>query len=83
MLMVELLNEVSWEDRLDFDNHCPHYPTLVTGCLDTFPIQISQPKDSEKARLCFNGKYGCCVVKVCWSKLLVTALVRDKSARAR
>lgn len=62
--MSLLVNEINWLDRLDHDNHCPHYPTQVTGICDTFPVQISQPDDSQMRSQCFNGKYGCCVVKV-------------------
>jgi len=62
-IMANLFDEIHWEDRLDFDNHLPHFDSSHTGIVDTFPVQVVQPQSSELRHLLYNGKYGCCVVK--------------------
>ncbi len=58
-----VINEVHWDDRLYHGNHTPHFPFLFTGCVDTFPMYVQQPINSELRKALYNPKYGGCVYK--------------------
>lgn len=62
--MARNYDEIHWEDRLSHWNHCPAFPLNVTGVLDTFPIEIYEPRSFSVAKLFYNVKYEACVVKV-------------------
>ena len=40
MNLAAVIDELSWDERLDFDNHTPHFPFLVTSMVDTMPIRV-------------------------------------------
>jgi len=47
-----------WNNRTDPKNRLPHvFPSNVTGCLDSFPIRVSRPKDSSWQSAVYQGKY--------------------------
>lgn len=49
----------AWDARHGPHNELPHlFPRKVTGCLDTFPVFISRPKNSWWQTAMYNGKYG-------------------------
>lgn len=54
---VSSANFISWDGRLDEDNHHRHFPLFVTGVVDGFPIQIRTPLSPEARRLTNQGKY--------------------------
>jgi len=62
-ILANNLNEIHWEDRLDYSNHVPFFPVFFTGIVDTVPIIISQPELYSRSRYFFNPKYKACVVK--------------------
>lgn len=70
------LNEIHWEERLYEFNHTSHFPYFVTGAVDTFPVRVQHPKNSELCRALFNPKYGTTVYKV---ELIVDFLGRITS----
>jgi len=44
-------------------NHCHYFPYYVTGIVDTFPVYVEMPENTD-ARLClYNGKYKYCIYK--------------------
>jgi len=63
-LMANTFDEIDWNDRLNNYNHSWHFPYLITGIIDTFPIYVSQPKTYRLAKLLFNGKYKRCIYKI-------------------
>lgn len=58
-----VMDEIHWEDRLDPGNHTPHFPFLFTGMVDTFPMRVQQPAESEIRRRLYNPKYKFCIFK--------------------
>lgn len=55
----------AWAARFDPALALPHlFGPHVTGCIDTFPIYVSRPKDAAQQRALYAGKYGAHVVKV-------------------
>jgi len=63
-LLANQLNEIHWNDRLNFSNHTPIFPLYFTGMVDTVPIVISQPTKFSHRRFFYNPKYKACVVKI-------------------
>ena len=59
-----VMDEIYWDDRLDPYNHVIPFPFLVTGMVDTFPVRVLQPTNSEIRKRLYNPKYGACVYKV-------------------
>jgi len=62
--MANTYDEIHWEHRLNPWNHSIHFPFHVNSIVDTFPVPVSQPVDSQLLRLLCNPKYGGCVYKV-------------------
>ena len=63
IILGTVINEIDWALRHDEFNHVPHFKYFCVGALDTFPVRISEPSNSRVARLYYQPKYGCCVVK--------------------
>jgi len=57
-------NEIVWWHRLNEYNHTPHFPTNITGSVDTMPVYVLQPKSPLLSRLLYNPKYGAPVYKL-------------------
>lgn len=55
--LSEVIDEVNWEDRLDFDNHSFYFDKYVTSMVDTMPIFINKSIGSDVARATYNGRY--------------------------
>ncbi len=55
----------AWTDRNNAANVLPHlFPDTVIGNIDTFPIYVSRPTDSQYQSQLYNGKYSSHVLKV-------------------
>ena len=64
--LANVINEMQqeWDVRFVADNQLPHvFDHLVTGSIDTFPIEIQRPSDGSQAQY-YNGKYKKHIVKV-------------------
>lgn len=67
MYLSSVIDELSvaWAGRLDPANELPHgFGVNVTGCIDTFPIEINRPSGQGAQSKFYNGKYAKHVVKV-------------------
>ena len=58
------LNEIHWHERLNPYNHSVHFPCYVTGLVDTTPVYVQTPTDSQMRKLLYNPKYGRTVYKL-------------------
>jgi len=64
--LASVINEMQqeWDARFIANNQLPHvFDHLVTGSIDTFPIEIQRPSDGSQAQY-YNGKYKKHIVKV-------------------
>jgi hypothetical protein len=61
--LAKSMHEIFWDDRLDLNNHAPHFPYLFVGMVDTFPLRVLQPVHRPLARALYNPKYGGCIYK--------------------
>lgn len=58
----------AWNARFHPSNALPHvFDEMVTGCIDTFPIEIMRPSDGTQSQY-YNGKYKKHIVKVVINK---------------
>ena len=46
------------------NNHSPYFPSLVTGIVDTFLVEVWKPLNGELNRALYNPKYNATVYKV-------------------
>ena len=61
--VCKISDEIQWNDRLHPGNHTPHFPFNVTGAVDTFPVFVGIPKNRNKAKMLWHGKYWTCAFK--------------------
>jgi len=55
--LAAVVDEIDFSSRLSFMNHGYHFPVLVTGMVDTFPIYVVNPRSRYLFNLLNNPKY--------------------------
>jgi len=61
--MSAVVDEITWDYRLNPWSHIEYFPNCVTGFTDSFPLYFQQPKNSTLRKGFYNAKYGGCIIK--------------------